>query len=401
MNVEGEAVSNGTYQLTDVQCALRDAAREFARDVLHPASMEAEQFGRDFPSELLLQMAQLGFLGLDIPPEYGGQGFDTLTCGVILEEMSSRWFSAASYPMTLSTGPILFAGSEAQKRHVLPRLCRGEIVTAFALTEPDGGSDAASIRTFAKRDGGDYVINGRKIFITNAHRADVIVLFARTEVNAPRGGGISIFLVDKGTRGLVIGERYRTLGHQGNGISEIIFEDCRVPKSALIGEEGKGFEYIQRGFATKVRAVYGSRCVGVAQGAMDYALQYANERKQFGQTVASFQGNRFKIADILTKIEAARHLSYRACVLAEREDEQGTVAASMAKHFGSNVCMEATSEAIQLMGGHGFIADHPLERYYREAKLFQIGDGTSELLRLLVSRYANSRAQSKQPAQLD
>ena len=390
-----------TYELTSEQLALRDAARKFAREVLHPVSMETEKAHRDFPSELVLQMGKLGYLGLDIPAEYGGQGLDTLSCGVILEEFSSRWFSAASYPMTLATGPILFAGTEEQKRHVMPRLCRGEIVTAFALTEPDGGSDAASIKTHARRDGDDYVINGRKIFITNAHRADVLVVFVRTDPKAARGGGISIFLIDKGTKGLVVGERYRTLGHQANGISEVIFEDCRVPKRALVGEEGKGFTYIQRGFATKVRAVYGARCVGVAQGAMDYALQYANERQQFGHTVASYQGNRFKVADLLSKIEAARHLSYRACVLAEREDEQGTVAASMAKHFGSNVCMEATSEAIQLMGGHGFIADHPLERYYREAKLFQIGDGTSELLRLLVSRYANSRAQSKQPAQLD
>ena len=390
-----------TYELTTEQLALREAARKFAREVLHPVSMETEKAHRDMPSDLLLQMGKLGYLGLDIPVEYGGQGLDTLSCGVILEEFSSRWFSAASYPMTLATGPILYAGSEEQKRHVMPRLCRGEIVTAFALTEPDGGSDAAAIKTHARRDGDDWVINGRKIFITNAHRADVLVVFVRTDTKVARGGGISIFLIDKGTKGLVIGERYKTLGHQANGISEVIFEDCRVPKSALVGEEGKGFTYIQRGFATKVRAVYGARCVGVAQGAMDYALQYANERKQFGNTVASYQGNRFKVADLLAKIEAARHLSYRACVLAEREDEQGTVAASMAKHFGSNVCMEATSEAIQLMGGHGFIADHPLERYYREAKLFQIGDGTSELLRLLISRYANTRAQSKQPAQLD
>lgn len=390
-----------TYELTTEQLALREAARKFAREVLHPASMETEKAHRDMPADLLLQMGKLGYLGLDIPVEYGGQGLDTLSCGVILEEFSSRWFSAASYPMTLATGPILYAGSEEQKRHVMPRLCRGEIVTAFALTEPDGGSDAAAIKTHARRDGDDWIINGRKIFITNAHRADVLVVFVRTDTKVARGGGISIFLIDKGTKGLVIGERYRTLGHQANGISEVIFEDCRVPKSALVGEEGKGFTYIQRGFATKVRAVYGARCVGVAQGAMDYALQYANERKQFGNTVASYQGNRFKVADLLSKIEAARHLSYRACVLAEREDEQGTVAASMAKHFGSNVCMEATSEAIQLMGGHGFIADHPLERYYREAKLFQIGDGTSELLRLLISRYANTRAQSKQPAQLD
>lgn len=388
------------YELTQDQCDLRDAARKFSQNVLHPASMETEKAGRDFPSDVLKRMAELGFLGLDIPTEYGGQGFDTLTCGVILEEISAKWFSAASYCMTLATGPIISAGSAEQKNRVLPALCRGDIVTAFALTEPDGGSDAAAIKTAARRVGDDYVINGSKIFITNAHRADVLVVFVRTDPAAARGQGISIFLVEKGTKGLVIGERYRTLGHQANGISEIVFDDCRVPRSSLVGEEGKGFAYIQRGFATKVRAVYGARCVGVAQGAMDYALQYANERRQFGQPIASFQGNRFKVADILSKIEAARHLSYRACVLADRETEEAAVAASMAKHFGSNVCMEATSEAIQLMGGHGFIADHPLERYYREAKLFQIGDGTSEVLRLLISRYANAQAQARQPARL-
>lgn len=388
------------YELTTDQKSLREVTRKFAREVLHDAAMQTEKAGTDFPDGILRRMAGLGLLGLDVPAAYGGQGFDTLTCGVVLEEISAAWFSAASYCMTLATGPILFAGSEAQRQRVLPPLCRGEIVTAFALTEPDGGSDAAAIRTFARRDGSDYVINGAKIFITNAHRADVIVAFVRTATDAPRGKGISIFLLERGTRGLRIGARYNALAHRSNGISEIVFDDCRVPRECLVGEEGEGFAYIQRGFATKVRAVYGARCVGVSQGALDYALQYATERKQFGQPIASYQGMRFKVADLVSKIEAARHLSYRACVLADGETEEAAVAASMAKHFASNVCMEVTAEAIQLMGGHGYIADHPLERYYREAKLFQIGDGTSEMLRLLISRYANARARSKESARL-
>ncbi|MBM3525037.1 MAG: acyl-CoA dehydrogenase, partial [Alphaproteobacteria bacterium] len=284
------------YELTAEQKDLREVTRKYAREVLHRASMETDRAGADFPAEILKQMAELGLLGLDIPTKYGGQGFDTLTCGVVLEEVSAAWFSAASYGMTLATGPILFAGSEAQRQRVLPPLCRGEIVTAFALTEPEGGSDAAAIRTFARRDGSDYVINGAKIYITNAHRADVIVAFVRTATDAPRGKGISIFLIERGTKGCTIGSRYRPLAHRSNGISEIVFDDCRVPRDCLIGEEGEGFSYIQRGFATKVRAVYGSRCVGVSQGAIDYALQYANERKQFGQTIASFQGMRFKVA---------------------------------------------------------------------------------------------------------
>lgn len=387
------------YKLTQDQLDLRKASRAYAKEVLAPAAMETERAGRDVPSDLLREMGKLGFLGLDIPTEYGGQGFDTLTAAVILEELASGWFSPTSYSMTLASGPIIAAGSKEQRQRVLPGMCKGEIVTAFALTEPQGGSDAASIRTSAVRDGGDYVINGTKIFITNAHRADVLVVFVRTQSGAERGGGISIFLVDKGTKGLVIGQRYRTLGHSANPISEVVFDNCRVPAASLIGEEGKGFNYIREDFA-KIRAVYGSRAVGVAQGAINYALAYALEREQFGQPIAAHQGMRFKVADIVTKIEAARHLSYRAAVIADEGGADAPVAASMAKHFASDVAMEATSDAIQLMGGHGYIADHPLERLYREVKLFQLGDGTSEMLRILISRYANKSISDKGTAQL-
>jgi alkylation response protein AidB-like acyl-CoA dehydrogenase len=388
-----------TYALTQDQLDLRKATRTFAAEVLAPAAMETERTGRDFPSDVLKTMGQLGFLGLDIPKEYGGQGFDTLTAAVILEEMSGGWFSAASYAMTLASGPILAAGSDEQRRQVLPGMCRGELVTAFALTEPEGGSDAASLRTTATRDGSDYVIRGTKIFITNAHRADVVVAFVRTQPSAERGSGISIFLVEKGTKGLSIGQRFRTLGHSANPISEVVFDDCRVPARSLLGEEGKGFDYIRRDFA-KIRAVYGARAVGVAQAAIDYALAYALQRNQFGQPIASHQGMRFKIADLVTKIEAARQLSYRAAVIADENGPDAPAAASMAKHFASDVAMEATSDAIQLMGGHGYLADHPLERLYREVKLFQIGDGTSEMLRILISRFANKAIAERGSAQL-
>ena len=301
--------------------------------------------------------------------------------------------------MNLATGPLLAAGSTAQKMRYLPGICQGRMVPAFALTEAAGGSDAASITTRASRDGADYVLNGQKIFITNAHRADILIVFARSGTGEPRGKGISIFLVEKGTKGLMIGQRFKTLAHTANPIWEVIFDDCRIPRENLIGAEGEGFAYIQRDFA-KIRAAYGSRCVGVSQAAIDYALQYAVERKQFQQPIASFQGIRFKVAELITKIEAARQLSYRAAVLTDMGDADAAVAASMAKIFASAVAVEVTSEALQIMGGHGFICDHPLERYYREAKLFQIGDGTSEVLKLLVSRFANWRASERQPARL-
>jgi alkylation response protein AidB-like acyl-CoA dehydrogenase len=392
-------MSGAQYSLTEDQQALRQATRAFAHGVLFAAAAETEKTQAEFPSEMLLAMARQGLLGLDVPPEYGGQGFDTLTCAVILEEIAACWFSATIYAMNLATGPLLAAGSSQQKRRYLPEICAGHMVPAFGLTEPAGGSDAASIKTAARRDGSDYVLRGQKIFITNAHRAGVLIVFAKTDPDAPRGQGVSIFLVERGAPGLVIGQRFKTLGHAANPIWEVVFDDCRVPKEALLGREGEGFSYLQRDFA-KIRATYGSRCVGVAQGALDYALQYAVERRQFGEPVASFQGIRFKVAELMAKIEAARQLSYRAAVVAEAMSPDAPVAASMAKLFASQVAVETTGEAIQLMGGHGLVTEHPLERYYREAKLFQIGDGTSEMLRLLISRHGNRMAGERQSAQI-
>lgn len=387
------------YQLSDAQLQLREAARRFAQGYLAGAAAETERTGADFPVAVLKEMARHGFLGLDVPVEFGGQGLDTLSCGVILEELAAAWFSSTIYAMNLATGPLLAAGSAEQKRRYLGGICDGTVVPAFALTEPAGGSDAANITTRVVRDGESYVLRGQKIFITNAHRADVIIVFARSSAEAPRGKGISIVLVEKGTPGLQVGQRFETIAHGANPIWEVVFDDCRVPRENLIGAEGAGFSYIQRDFA-KIRAVYGSRCVGVAQAAIDYALQYAVERRQFGQAVASFQGIRFKVAELVTKIEAARQLSYRAAAMADEGHADAPVAASMAKIFASAVAVEATGEAMQIMGGHGLLRLHPIERMYREAKLFQIGDGTSEVLKLLVSRHANRMATDRQPARV-
>jgi alkylation response protein AidB-like acyl-CoA dehydrogenase len=388
------------YALTEEQKALREATRKFAQGYLAQAAAKTEREGTDFPVSALKEMAKQGVLGLDVPTEYGGQGLDTLSCAVILEELAAGWFSSTIFAMNLATGPLLAAGSPEQKRRYLGGICNGTVVPSFALTEPAGGSDAANITTRVTREGDEYVLRGQKIFITNAHRADVIIVFARSSADAPRGKGISIVLVEKGTKGLQIGQRFETIAHGANPIWEVVFDDCRVPKENLIGGEGEGFTYIQRDFA-KIRAVYGSRCVGVAQAAIDYALQYAVERKQFGQTVASFQGIRFKVAELVTKIEAARQLSYRAAAMADEGHAEAPVAASMAKIFASAVAVEVTGEAMQLMGGHGLLKLHPIERLYREAKLFQIGDGTSEVLKLLVSRHANRRAGDRQPARVD
>lgn len=387
------------HVLTDGQRALREASRKFAQRVLAPAAMETDQQGLEFPSEILGVMAQNGFVGIDIPEEYGGQGLDILTCAVVLEELAAGWFSSTIYSMNLATDPIVARGTEEQKRRYLPEICAGRALPCFCLTEPEAGSDAASITTSARRDGSDYVLRGRKIYITNAHRADVLVVFARTGLREERGGGISIFLVDRGTPGLSIGQKFATIAHTANPIWEVLFDDCRIPSSSLLGEEGDGFSYMQSEFG-KTRAVYGARCVGVAQAALDYALRYASQRQQFGKPISQFQGIRFAVAEMVAQIEAARQLSYRAAVLAQEGAAEAPVAAAMAKLVASALAVQTTGQAMQLMGGHGLIKDHPVERYYREAKLFQIGDGTSEVLRLLISRAANDRIRDGQSARL-
>ncbi len=381
------------YTLTDTQVELREAARKFAQDIMAPAAMQANETGEHVPGSLIKQMRGQGVLGLDIPQEYGGLGLDALTSAVIMEPLSGGWYAAATLCMNLSTGPIIAVASDEQKRKYLPGIASGEVIPCFALTEAIGGSDASQIQAFAQQDSDSYVINGTKIFITNAHRAGVIVLFARTDREAQRGKGVTIFLIDQGTPGMRVGQRFKALAHSGNPIFELIFEDCRVPASAVLGEVGEGFAYIRYGFA-KTRAVYGARCAGVAQAALDYAARYAQDRVAFGRPIAEFQAQRFRMANMVTEIEAARQLSYRACVLCDRDAPDAPVAASMAKMFGANMAMRATADAIQIMGGHGFITDHPLERYYREAKLFQIGDGTIEMMQLLISRHVNRQTQS-------
>ena len=388
-----------SYRLTDEQRRLKEAARDFAQTKLAPIAAEVERAGAPMPLEVLREMAERGFMGLDVPSTYGGLGLDTLSCALILEELSAVWFSAASYPVTLLTGPLLFAGTEEQKQRFLPKVANGDIITAFALTETEAGSDAASIRTFARRDGDEWVINGHKIFITNGARADLVVVFARTDLGAPRGEGIGLFLIEQGTPGFSIGQSYDTIAHTANPIVELLFDDCRVPASAVMGSPGGGFEYLQIGFA-KTRAIYGARCVGVAQGALDYALNYMQTREQFGRPLAQFQALRFRAAELAAKIGAARQLSYHAAVLAEAGTPDAPVAASMAKLFASSVCTEVTQQAVQFLGGHGLTKDHPLERFYRECKLFQIGDGSSEILSLLVSRHLNQQAQAGMSARL-
>lgn len=382
----GSRTTVAQYALTWEQQQLRELAGRIADEHLAPAARRVESEGNEFPLELLTILRSHGLLGLDVPTEYGGAGLDTLSCAVVLEELARGWFAATSYALQLATNVILAGGSDQQRETYLADIASCRRITAFALTEADSGSDAWAMRTTATPDREFYVLNGRKIFITNAHIADLILVFAKTDRTAQRPGGVSIFIVHRSDPGFRLGQRFRTLAHGSNPIWEILLEDCRVPANRLVGELGEGFAYIHSGFA-KSRVLHGIRAVGLAQAGLSYAVRYAHQREQFGRRIETFQGIRFKFADIATQVEAARQLCYVAAAAVDAGQANAPALASMAKMFASDTAMNATTEAVQILGGHGFTTDHPVERYFREAKLMQIGEGTNEIQRLIVSRH--------------
>lgn len=310
-----------SFRLSADLVELRGAARTYARTRLAPIAMETEASGAQFPRDLLKDMASAGMMGLDIPREYGGRGLSVLATAVAMEELAAGWFSATSYSAAMSAGPILEVGSEEQKRKYLPGVARGDLVVSVALTEPNVGSDAAALETVAAPVDGGYVLSGTKYFISNANVSDALLVFA--QVKNPETGkpAATMFLVRKGSPGMEIGRRIKALGHGANPIFEVRFNDCRVSDADVVGPVGRAFEAMRIGFA-KTRTYYGARCVGVAQAALDYAAAYAQSRQQFGQSLSSHQGIRFKIADMQASIEACRCLTYRAATLVdERSDD--------------------------------------------------------------------------------
>jgi alkylation response protein AidB-like acyl-CoA dehydrogenase len=382
------------FELTDEQRELRHGVRMFAEGRLRPWCEKVEESGESFPREVIDVMRDHDLVGVDVPVEYGGLGLDLISCCVVAEELSRVWFSASTYATPMITGPIIGSGNAEQRERYLPKLASGEWIGAFALTETDAGSDAGAVRTSARRDGAHFVIRGTKIFITNAHRANLFLTFARTSEPEERGAGVTAFLIERDTPGLRIGQQFRTMAHAANPIWEVIFDDCRVSSANVLGEVDRGFDYIRSGFA-KTRVLYASRCLGVATGAFDYALDYTQQREQFGRTLSSFQNTRFKLADMATSLEAARQLIYRAGALVERGAPDAVTVASMAKLFTSEAALRVCTDAVQLLGGHGYTTDHPVERFFREAKLFQIGEGSDEIQRLVVSRALLRRGEAQ------
>ena len=373
------------FRPTEEQELLRRAVREFAEAEIGPHVMEWDE-SQHFPMELLPKLASLGLLGIQFAEEFGGSAMSAVEYCVCIEELA-RVCPAIALSVAahngLCTSHIAMFGSDAQKAEFLPRLVRGEVLGAWGLTEAGAGSDAASMRTTATRQGQCWVLNGSKSFITHGSIGGVMVVMAVTD-RGKGHRGISAFVVEHGTPGMRAGKKENKLGMRASDTSEVVFEDCRVPTARLLGEEGQGFintlQVLDAG-----RIGIAALSVGLAQGAYEAALRYAKERRQFGQPIAAFKAIQWKLADNATRIEAARLLTYRAAYLKDR-GARTTRESSMAKLFASEIAVKAADDCVQIHGGYGFVKDYPAEKYFRDVKLVTIGEGTSEIQRLVIAR---------------
>ena len=378
------------FELSDEQLEMRRTLRDFAeREIIPNASgWDETSF---FPTDVINKLGELGFLGVIFPPEYGGAGLSYVDYVTVIEELAradaSVGITVAAH-ISLCSNHIYEQGTEEQKKKYLVPLASGESLGAWSLTEPEAGSDAAGTRATAVLDKDEWVINGSKTFTTNGKVADIAIAMASTD-KSKGPHGISAFIVTKGTPGFRHGKKENKLGHRASDTSEMIFENCRVPKENLLGAPGEGFVA-----ALKVldggRISIASLALGIAQAAFECALDYSQNRKQFGKPISAFQGTAFKLADMATEIDAARLLTYRAATLKD-QGKRVTKESAMAKLYASEAAMRSAEHAVQILGGYGYIKDYPAERYFRDAKLTTIGEGTSEIQRLVISRQLLSK----------
>src|SRR4051794_10407588 len=361
----------------------RDTIRQIVKERVWPRAAEIDATG-DYPWDIRKLFGEQDILGLPFSEEYGGTGTGTLMLQMAVEEIAKASGSCALILMVqeLGTLPIQLFGSEEQKQRWLPRCASGEWSPAFCLSEPEAGSDPGAMRTTAVRDGDEWVINGTKNWITNATIADFYVVFAVTDRESRR---ISCFVVEKDTPGFSVPKLEHKLGIKGSPTGTPVFDDVRVPAENMIGAEGKGLG-VALGTLQRTRLGAAAQAVGLAQGATDYALAYAKERIAFGKPIIELQGLQFKLADMQTKTAAARELLYKACAMADRDDPQLALYSSMAKLFASDVAMEVTVEAVQVLGGYGYVTEYPVERMMRDAKITQIYEGTNEIQRVVIAR---------------
>jgi len=380
------------FSLTDEQQQLRHTVREFAEGEIAPHVMEWDEASR-FPSEIIPKLAEMGFLGVIFPEKYGGAGMGYVEYAIIIEELSrvdgSIGIIVAAHN-SLCTNHIFKFGTEEQRQKYVVPLAQGKKLGCWSLTEPEAGSDAGRTRTVAAKKDGGWVLNGAKTFTTNGHYADICVGMAVTEASKKQHG-ISAFVIEKGTAGFRPGKKENKLGLRASDTSEVVFTDCRVPGESLLGREGEGFvnslQILDGG-----RISIASLGLGMAQGAYECSVRYAKQRKQFGKQIAEFQAIQFKLADMATQIDAARLLTYRAAWLADRAIASGdseariTRESSMAKLYAGEVAVRVANKAVQIHGGYGFTKDYPAEKYYRDVKICTIGEGTSEIQRMVIAR---------------
>jgi alkylation response protein AidB-like acyl-CoA dehydrogenase len=387
MSVETDLQSPTTYPfvLTEEQQQLRKEVRDFAQREIAPNVMRWDE-ASEFPVGVVKQLGQMGLMGIIFPVEYGGSGLGYVDYVIAIEELSAVDGSigiVVAAHNSLCTNHIFLAGTEEQRRKYIPKLASGEWLGAWGLTEPNSGSDAAGAKTTAVRKGDKWVLNGNKTFITNGYYADVAVVIAVTD-RSQGTHGLSAFIVEKGTPGFRPGKKENKLGLRASDTSELIFEDCEIPAENLLGKLGEGF-------IDSMRVLDGGRIsiaalsLGIARGALDASLRYVKERRQFGKAIAEFQGVQWKLADMATELDAAKLLTLRAAVLKDA-GQRVTRESSMAKLYASEVAVRICDQAVQLHGGYGFIKDYPAEKYYRDVKLCTIGEGTSEIQRMVIAR---------------
>ena len=372
----------------------RSLFKEFAETEVKPLAQETDET-EAFPAETVKKMQKYGFMGIPVPKEYGGQGCDPLTYVMCVEELSKVCATTGvvvSAHTSLCIDPIMTYGTEEQKQKYVKPLATGEKLGAFALTEPGAGTDAQGAQTKAVLDGDEWVLNGSKCFITNGKVADVYIVIAITSITEDKRGrkkkNFSAFIVDKGAPGFSFGTKEKKMGIRGSSTYELIFQDCRIPKDALLGPQGKGFP-IAMHTLDGGRIGIAAQALGLAEGALDRTIEYTKERKQFGRTIAQQQNTQFQLADMATKVEAAKNLVYRAA-LKKQEFADGakvsySVEAAMAKLYAAEVAMEVTTKAVQLHGGYGYIREYDVERMMRDAKITEIYEGTSEVQRMVIS----------------
>ena len=372
------------FSLSKTEELFLQMIREFAEKEVKPLAAEVDEEER-FPLETVEKMAKIGLMGIPVPVKYGGAGGTNLMYGMAVEELSRVCGTTGvvlSAHTSLCCAPIMENGTEEQKMKYLPRLASGEWIGAFGLTEPNAGTDAAMQQTTAVLDGDQYVLNGNKIFITNAVYAHVYVIFAMTDKSLGNKG-ISAFIVEKGTPGFSIGKKEKKMGIRGSATTELIFEDCRIPKENLRGQQGKGFAIAMKTLDGG-RVGIAAQALGIAQGAMDETIKYTKERKQFGRSISQFQNTQFQMADMETKVQAAR-LLVRSAHWKKDNGMPYSVDAAMAKLFAAETAMEVTTKAVQLHGGYGYTREYPVERMMRDAKITEIYEGTSEVQRMVIA----------------